>query len=317
MAIYTLTLNPTLDIHMQFENPTLGTLNRAKAVRYAPSGKGYNVSSALFEQGISSTAIMPLGGPIGYLMEHMLSQQGMPTQIIAVQGETRANTKVIDQNGVLSEWNGPGAALSHSELEACFKSLEHLQENDTLILSGSLPPGVSTSIYADIMSQVKRRNVQVILDASGQALELALAQKPYLVKPNLLEARELLQQPIHTYGEALQAAKDIQSKGISVVVLSLEDKGALFLRNHEVCLAIPPRITAVTPSGAGDSMLAGTLYGLKQNWPWFKIAQHATATATARVGSSSLTFPDPVRTREQFDKVTLVTEQDIPFDMSL
>ena len=283
---------------MQFDNPTLGTLNRAKAVRYAPSGKGYNVSSALFEQGLSSTAIMPLGGPIGYLMEFMLSQAGIPTHIIKVEGETRANTKVIDPNGILTEWNGVGAKLSEEELEACLDPIRQLTKNDTLILSGSLPPGVSSSIYAQMIEIAKSRQAKAILDASGQALELGLAAKPDLLKPNLLEARELLNLPIKTYGEALQAAKTIQQQGIPMVILSLEDKGALFLRNTEICLTIPPKITALTPSGAGDSMLAGTLYGLSQHWSWYKIAQHATATATARVGSSSVIFPNVAQHRQ-------------------
>jgi 1-phosphofructokinase family hexose kinase len=317
MAIYTLTLNPTLDIHMQFDKPTLGTLNRARAVRYAPSGKGYNVSCALYEQGLTSIAIMPLGGPIGYLMEHMLSQASIPTHIIKVQGETRANTKVIDPQGILTEWNGVGAKLSEAELEACLEPIRQLTDSDTLILSGSLSPGVSSSIYAQMITIAKSNHAQVILDASGEALELGLAAKPSMLKPNLLEARELLKTPIATYGEALQAAKTIHSQGIPIVILSLEDKGALFLRDSEVCLAIPPKITAITPSGAGDSMLAGTLYGLSQDWPWYKIAQHATATAAARVGSSSITFPNLAHINEQFDKVTLVKEEVIPFDMNL
>ena len=317
MAICTLTLNPTLDIHMQFDTPTLGTLNRARAVRYAPSGKGYNVSSALYEQGLSSTAIMPLGGPIGYLMEFMLSQAGIPTHIIKVQGETRANTKVIDPNGILTEWNGVGAKLSEQELEACLDPIRQLTQQDTLILSGSLPPGVSSSIYAQMIEIAKSKQATAILDASGQALELGIAAKPSMLKPNLLEARELLNLPIKTYGEALQAAKTIQNQGIPMVILSLEDKGALFLSGAEVCLAIPPKITVLTPSGAGDSMLAGTLYGLSQHWSWYKIAQHSTATATARVGSSAVIFPNVARITEQFDKVTLVKEEDIPFDMPL
>jgi 1-phosphofructokinase len=315
--IFTLTLNPTLDIHMQFANPTLGTLNRASAVRYAPSGKGYNVSCALAEQGLSSTAIMPLGGPIGYLMEHMLLQSGIAKHIIKVHGETRANTKVIDPNGTLTEWNGVGAKLSQPELEACLEPIHELSSSDTLIMSGSLPPGVPNKIYAQIIEIAKTKRATTILDASGEALELGLAANPSLVKPNLLEARELLNAPILTYGEALVAAKNIQTKGIPIVILSLEDKGALFLKNNEACLAIPPKITALTPSGAGDSMLAGVLYGLSQHWPWSKIAQHATATATARVSSSRVAFPNLAHLAEQFDRVTTVKEEDILFDMPL
>lgn len=302
---------------MQFEHPRLGALNRATTVRYAPSGKGYNVSCALQAQGLWSTAIMPLGGPIGYLMEYMLEQTGIQTHIIKVQGETRANTKVIDAQGILTEWNGPGAILSKAELEACLEPIHRLKPEDTLILSGSLPPGVPTSIYAQIINIALSKGATTVLDASGEALRHGLAAKPSLLKPNLLEARELLGLPIQKYAEALQAAKAIQSQGISMVILSLEDKGALFLKENQVCLAIPPKLTTLTPSGAGDAMLAGTIYGLRQNWTWFKVAQHATATACTRVGSSSTLFPDLGQIASHFDKVTLLNEEDIPFDMPL
>lgn len=314
--IYTLTLNPTLDIHMQFENPKLGTLNRAKKVRYAPSGKGLNVSSALHAQGIASTAILPLGGPIGYLLESMFKSLGFETVVIPVQGETRANTKVIDQHGILSEFNGAGATLSDQEIRACFDSLKNLQANDVLILSGSLPPGVSTTIYAEMTEGAKAKGASVYLDASGEALIHGLGSKPSLLKPNKLEAEELFGKPITTYQEALQAAKDIHKMGVKTVILSLEDKGAIFLNASEnqaeqVFLAVPTKVTAITPSGAGDSMLAGTIYGLLQNWNWEKVAKHATATATARVSSTS-GFPNLAQIAAGFDKVTVLAEAEFP-----
>jgi 1-phosphofructokinase len=314
--IYTLTLNPALDIHMQFDSPKLGTLNRAKKVRYAPSGKGFNVSSALFAQGISSVAIVLLGGPVGDLLEKMMKHDGVTVDIISVTGETRANTKVIDEHGVLSEFNGAGAALSESELQACFDSLTTLQHGDSLILSGSLPPGVPNTVYAEMITRAKTKSAKVYLDASGQALIAGLGAKPNLVKPNKLEAEELFGKPITTYQEALRAARNIQKMGVETVILSLEDKGALFLRSSEkqaeqVFLAIPPKVTALTPSGAGDSMLAATLYGLEQNWSWQEVARHATATATARVISSE-GFPSLAQVAAQSDKVTMLAEQDFP-----
>jgi 1-phosphofructokinase len=314
--IYTLTLNPALDIHMQFDNPKLGTLNRAKKVRYAPSGKGINVSSALSAQGMSSTAIVPLGGPIGYMLETMLREVSFDLDIIPVRGETRANTKVIDQHGVLSEFNGAGAALSEHELSACFAKFDHLKTGDVVILSGSLPPGVSSDLYADMTLQAKAKGAMVILDAGGQALIAGLGAKPLMVKPNKLEAEELFGKAISTYQEALQAAREIQKMDVETVILSLEDKGAIFLRHPEnqaeqVFLAVTPRVTAVTPSGAGDSLLAATLYGLGQNWSWQRTAQHATATATARVMSSE-GFPGLAQIAAQFDKVAVLAEQDFP-----
>lgn len=314
--IYTLTLNPTLDIHMRFENPKLGTLNRARGVRYAPSGKGLNVSSALHAQGIESKAILPLGGPIGYLLESMIKNLGFETLVIPVKGETRANTKVIDQNGILSEFNGAGAALSEQEMQACFDGLKNLQSSDTLILSGSLPPGVSSTIYAEMTEMAKAKGASVYLDASGEALIRGLGAKPNLVKPNKLEAEELFGTPITTYQEALEAARKIRDMGIDTVILSLEDKGAIFLNAPEnqaeqVFLVVPPKVTAITPSGAGDSVLAGTLYGLQQHWAWEKVAKHATATATARVISTS-GYPNLARVAAEFDKVTVLAESEFP-----
>jgi 1-phosphofructokinase len=314
--IYTLTLNPTLDIHMRVDNPKLGTLNRAKNVRYAPSGKGLNVSSALAAQGIRSKAILPLGGPIGYLLESMLNDLNVESVVISVQGETRANTKVIDQNGTLSEFNGAGAALSDQETQACFDGLKNLGAQDILILSGSLPPGVSTTIYAEMTERAKTKGASVSLDASGEAMIHGLGAKPNLVKPNKLEAEELFSKPITTYQEALAAARKIQEMGIEIVILSLEEKGAIFLnasknQAEQVCLAVPPTVTAITPSGAGDSMLAGTIYGLQQNWSWEKVARHATATATARVISTS-GYPNLAQVAAQFDKVTVLEEGEFP-----
>jgi 1-phosphofructokinase len=314
--IYTLTLNPTLDIHMQFDNPKLGTLNRAKKVRYAPSGKGLNVSSALFAQGIQSTAILPLGGPMGYLLEFMLQKLDFEIIVIPVQGETRANTKVIDQYGVLSEFNGAGAALSENEIHACFDHLNKLGANDVLILSGSLPPGVPSTLYAEMTTQAQAKGARVYLDASGEALIHGLGSKPNLVKPNQLEAEELFGKPIRTYHDALQAAKDIQKMGVNTVILSLEERGAIFLntskyQTEQVFLAIPPKVTATTPSGAGDAMLAGVIYGLEQNWSWGATAKHATATATARVVSTE-GFPNLAQVAAQFDKVSVLTEAEMP-----
>jgi 1-phosphofructokinase len=314
--IYTLTLNPALDIHMQFDKPRLGTLNRAKSVRYAPSGKGINVSSALEAQGMLSTAIVPLGGPIGTMLETMLREVSFDLDIIPVRGETRANTKVIDEQGMLSEFNGAGAALAAAELSTCFERFDKLRSGDVVILSGSLPPGVPSTLYADMTEQAKAKGAVVMLDAGGQALIHGLGAKPLLVKPNKLEAEELLGQAITSYQEALAAARAIQKIGIETVILSLENKGAIFLTTsksqaEQVFLAIPPEVTTVTPSGAGDSMLAATLYGLGQNWSWQKIAQHATATATARVSSSS-GFPGLAQVAAQSDKVAVLAEKDFP-----
>ena len=91
----------------------------------------------------------------------------------------------------------------------------------------------------------------------------SLPYHPFLIKPNLEELCQLFQAegPL-TPLEAKEYAKELQRMGARNVVVSLGEKGALLLEESGRCLGCrSPRGQAVSTVGAGDSLVAGFLYG--------------------------------------------------------
>ena len=85
-----------------------------------------------------------------------------------------------------------------------------------------------------------------------------------LVKPNDEEAHELTGLPVGTKEEIAAVGKAISAMGPANVIISLGKKGAVLVNDGKAWLAASPKILAANPIGAGDSMVAGVVWGLSQ-----------------------------------------------------
>ncbi|PZA06006.1 MULTISPECIES: 1-phosphofructokinase family hexose kinase [unclassified Meiothermus] len=305
--VVTLTLNPALDLKMVVQAPRLGALNRAQAMEVEPSGKGINVARALARQGIPVRAVAPLGGGFGLAIERSLqATPNLELASVKIAGATRGNFKATDvETGEVTEFNAPGPTLREEErirVEAAV--LDQLEAGDLVVLSGSLPGGVGPEVYADLARRLQALGAKVLLDTGGEALRQALPARPFLVKPNRLEAEELLGWPIGKE-DALRAARHIQKLGAQHVVLSLGGEGAVFLSPREAVLAFPPRVRVRSTVGCGDALLAGVVAGILQGWPWQEVARYATALAAARAAGEGVEFPERDQTQALLGGVRL------------
>lgn len=66
-------------------------------------------------------------------------------------------------------------------------------------------------------------DAKVIVDASGEALELALKESVYLIKPNVREFKELADGGINEEAQIRSAAISLVENGWSEVVMSSGD----------------------------------------------------------------------------------------------
>ena len=317
--IRTLNLNPALDLQLFIPQPTLGILNRATRSYYEASGKGLNVSGALAAQGVGSKAIVPLGGPIGQVMRALLADTPFDLEIIPITGASRANTKVIEEEtGTMTEFNAPGPPLGDAELAACREALlRDLTPGNQVVLSGSLPPTAPSDTYARLITDADRLEVAAYVDAAGKALELSLAAKPQLAKPNRHEAELLLGITIVTWGDALTAARRVQQAGAKQVVLSLGGDGAIFLAEHSCLIATPPPIQARSTTGCGDALIAGVLLGRREGWGWERTTRYATAMATARAVMEGPGFPDAIQVAAYQGNIRVASAADIDPEVPL
>lgn len=257
--IYTLTLNPSIDYHMDPMSLNFGKTNRSRCETYTYGGKGINVSVVLNRLGVDTVALGFVGGYTGEEIRRLLAEEGVKTDFLTLsEGVSRINVKLSGHPE--TEINADGPMITAEERDALTEKLASIGAGDTLVLSGSVPGSLGVGFYAKTARALSERGVRIVLDASGSELARGLSLNPYLVKPNLSEAEAFIGHALKTEQEQIYAMTVIQSRGARNVILSRGAAGALFLSEQgEVYRADGFRGHVVNTVGAGDSMLAGFL----------------------------------------------------------
>lgn len=288
--IVTVTMNPAIDKTVEIERLQAGGLNRIRKVEYDAGGKGINVSKTICELGGESLATGFLGGNAGKTIENVLNEKNIRNDFLWVEGETRTNTKVFEENGAVTELNEPGPVINEEQLEALKRKLLGYAAADTLfILAGSIPNGVDKNIYGDIIRMVHEKGAKVLLDADGELFRNALKAKPDIIKPNRVELEEYAGFDYRaSVEELLKIAQNLMQEGIDTVAVSMGKSGAMLVRRgYEVkCPALSVR--AHSTVGAGDAMVAALAYSWDNklgNEDTVKLCIATSAGAVTTVGT--------------------------------
>lgn len=296
--IYTLTLNPAVDRELTVPSIEFDSVLRATAWRVDCGGKGFNVSRMLASLGTSSIALGFAGGKAGELLRDGLQDLEIETDFVWVEGETRTNVSIVSEaHARYVKVNEPGPVISAGKQREMIDKIRALaQPGHWWVLAGSLPPGVPDSIYAQIIHILNAAGAFAVLDTSGSALLAGCDAGPYLLKPNAFEARALSGLPVGNQLEITAAALAIQARGVQQVVISLGKDGAILTGGQDTWFAASPAIEELNPIGAGDSMVAGLVWGLSQGYSPVEALKWGVAcgAATASLSGTAVGTPDLV-----------------------
>jgi 1-phosphofructokinase family hexose kinase len=267
--IYTLTLNPAVDRELTVTDIEYDAVLRAQESRIDFGGKGFNVSRLLQSLGVSSIAVGFLGGRSGELLQDGLRSLGIGVDFVWVPGETRTNVSIVTQaHAHYIKVNEKGPQIEPDKQQELLDKIDTLaQPGDWWVLAGSLPPGVGADFYARIIAVLNQHQAQAVLDTTGEALGLGCAQMPFLVKPNIEEARALTGLTMDTPAEIAMAAAQIRAMGAQNVVISMGKAGALLQTGEDTWLTHSPKVKEKNPIGAGDSMVGGLVWALTRGIP--------------------------------------------------
>lgn len=257
--IYTVTLNPALDKTVEIPSLRVGAVNRITAMRTDPGGKGINVSKVIRELGGESTAVGILGGNIGRMIQDALEVMGIKTGFVFSEGETRTNLKVIDPvSHTNTDINEPGCAVPAEVLNGLLEDLQKkLRRGDIVVLSGSLPGGAPKDTYGIWVRACKESGAKVFLDVDGELMASGIEEGPCLIKPNDNELSVLTGKKLRTPEELDREARGLMKNyGIAKAVVSMGERGALYLMERETIYAEGLRVPVRSTVGAGDSMVA-------------------------------------------------------------
>ena len=285
--IYTLTLNPAIDYYMSLEKFQLGALNSLEEGYTLPGGKGINVSKVLKNFFVESVVLGFAGGFTGdYIVKH-LEEYKIKNDFVTLSENTRINLKIKTSDSE-TEIAGISPKIAIENIDELFKKFHQIKQGDIVILSGSVPSSINSTIYADIIKLLPR-DVKVILDTRGVPFIEGLKVGVYLTKPNNHELEEFFNRKLNSLDEIIMAGKELQHLGSENVLISLGKDGSILITKGEVYLGNAPQGKLISSVGAGDSMVAGIVYGISQGNTLVDSYKYGIASGSSTAFSEGLT----------------------------
>jgi tagatose 6-phosphate kinase len=257
--ITTVTLNPAIDKTCTTGGLLLGQVNRMQTIKSYAGGKGVNVAKILRQYDYAVAALGFVGGYSGAFIENYLREIKVTTAFTKVKEETRVSTNIIAADGFITEILEPGPEITKQEMERFLADYKlWLEDSDLIVLSGSAPRGAADDIYARLIRLAKKQNKKVVLDTSGGLLTNGVNEKPFMIKPNLLELEYLVGRRLKGLEASARAIRDLADGGINHVMLSLGSQGLLYAEagDNRIWQAKPPKIRAKNTIGCGDCIVA-------------------------------------------------------------
>lgn len=287
--IYTLTLNPAVDYYMDMNKFEEGELNKVNNSYTLAGGKGINVSKVLKNFGIESVALGFCGGFTGEYIRSDLNKYGIKDNFISLNEDTRINVKIKTEKKE-TEIMGKSPKILPENIDELLSIIDNIQDNDILVLSGSVPSSVKEDIYKDIIQKTKsKNNVKIILDSRENAFKIAVKENVFLTKPNRKELSEYFGRDIRTVYDIITYAKQLVEDGSENVIVSLGKDGSALVNKDGSYIGNAPDGKLVSSVGAGDAMVAGIVYGISKNLSILDSYKYAIASGTATAFNEGLT----------------------------
>ena len=292
--VVTVTLNPCIDRTVILPSFTYGSMNRMKETTRDASGKGINVSLALQALGEESKALGFLYRENSELFLSSLKGKGLEYSAVENSGSLRENIKLFDEKtGVTTEINQKGDYVTQDKWEA-FKTLysSEIINTDAVVISGSVPQGLSTSSYRTLLEIAAEKKVPTVLDAEGDLLALGLEASPFLIKPNLYEMKKTFGLDDLRIETIVRKAQEILMKwNVKYVIVSLSERGAVLVTKGRALYSPALDIDVKSTQGAGDNMVAGILkayIGRRSDYDMLRYGVAAASGAIMKEGTTSI-----------------------------
>lgn len=287
--IYTVTLNPSIDLYAVLDNLKLGEYNHIKYETVLPGGKAINVSRVLSSLRIPTVATGFVGGFQGDFIRDWLKKEDITADFVNIEGQNRTNLKIFENyRETVVNFKGPN--ISSEEVDELLYYLSRVREGDVIIFGGSVPPmedGHDEDIYERLVSVAKSNNAHFVADVPSQYLESLVKAKPVLIKPNGEDIEKIFAAEIHDKYDYIPYGKELVKMGASNVIISYGAQGSMLFTKDKIYTSseIDDGREIINTVACRDAMIAGFLGTMvKDNNPLesYKVSV-AAASATARV----------------------------------
>jgi 1-phosphofructokinase family hexose kinase len=306
--ILTLTINPAIDHNVSVDRLVFEDRAYILSTDESAGGRGINASRVIHSFGGQTLAILTSGGKSGARLEELVRAHGFPVEVARIRNEIRTNLTITDKQGLTVKLNEAGPMMDKRELDGLEKiTVRQLEHADWLMLCGSVPPGVPPDFYARLIETARKKKVRTVLDTDGDALQAGMEARPTVLHANQHEAERLLNAALLTRAHFLDAARKLHAMGPASAILSLGSRGAIGVNGKSTFEALPPRVDALCPIGAGDALAAAFAWAMVNHNNFEDAVRWGVAAGTAKAKLPGVSFASLQETEHVYKLVEMRT----------
>lgn len=267
-----------------------GRIYRIPDTLTLPGGKGVNVARALRVLGLNAPVAGFVSGHNGRWIEDSLRREGIEAVLERHHaGESRVCCSVVDAAGVSTDLNEEGPLVPLPAQERFLRRFaRRAGEYRVAAVCGRMSAGLKKGFYSALVRHAAARGCFSVFDTSGPALAEAVAAGADGVKINRVEFEELSGRRFSP--EGLHAYFKARSRGgLKTLIVTDGPDHSYAASPFGLWSVKPPRLAAVkSPTGAGDSFMAGFLFGFLKGFDFertLKLAAGAAASDCLTLGA--------------------------------
>jgi pseudouridine kinase len=223
------------------------------------------------------------------------AEAGIDVGAVVRTGEipTSSYLAIIDESGKLQfavdDMRAMGE-LSADFLRNCFNIF---QSSSLLFLDANIPK----ASLRTVMSLARRARLPVCADPTAATLSHRFTRyldRIYLFTPNSSEASFFCNKSFDASNrrQALAVAKDLVSKGVRIVIITLGEFGVCYATSDASGFVPAVRTEIVDPTGAGDALTATVIFGLLNGIPLDDAVRLGVTAASLTLNHRGAVLPD-------------------------
>lgn len=264
-SVCTITPNPALDLGGIVDDLKINEKSYVSDLTRWPGGNSINVARILTRLHVPVLATGFLGGSIGHEIKDLLSQEKVKHRFVEISDQTRINVTISNNsNHQQTRLSFPGPTIKRSEKNELFRSLSSLSNMSLMVIGGSLPKGFTETDMTHLLKIARNKDVRAVVDCPGKILQKVILQRPYLIKPNLVEFQDLIGRKVTSIRSVQEQAKKILDL-VPIICVSSVEGGTLMMSKDHSCFGRIPSVKIRSTVGAGDSMVGAIVAQLYKN----------------------------------------------------
>jgi 1-phosphofructokinase len=249
-------------------------------VHFHVGGQGYWIARLAAELGAEVTLCATIGGESGAVVEHLLSREPMAVETIetpSANGVYVHDRRTGDRTPIAD--TKPATLDRHAVDDLFGAALVAGADTGLLAVAGPPTPSLLTDgFYERLVTDARHAGATVVADVSGATLDEVLAAGIDVVK---VSSEELRRDGLAA-DDVVAAARSLRDRGANAVVLTRAGAGTLVI-DEDVTEVVAPRVAAVEPAGAGDSLTGALAAMLARGAPLLDAVRIGTAAAALNV----------------------------------